>query len=68
MPWMVPGWTNYSAVDSPGGLLLGGTNYGMTGVQASEPVQYSLGMHGCSCLVKIFLFSVFSSNVNSLLP
>ena len=32
MPWMVPGGTNYSAVDSPGGPLLGGTNYSMTGV------------------------------------
>ena len=27
---MVPGGTNYSAVDSPGGPLLGGTNYSMT--------------------------------------
>ena len=30
-PWMVPGGTNYSAVDSPGGPLLGGTTYSMTG-------------------------------------
>ena len=29
-PWMVPGGTNYSAVDSPGGPLLGGTTYSMT--------------------------------------
>ena len=29
-PWVVPGGTNYSAVDSPGGPLLGGTNYSMT--------------------------------------
>ena len=29
-PWMVPGGTNYSAVDSPGGQLLGGTTYSMT--------------------------------------
>ena len=28
--WMVPGGTNYSAVDSPGGLLWGGTTYIMT--------------------------------------
>ena len=27
---VVPGGTNYSAVDSPGGPLLGGTNYSMT--------------------------------------
>ena len=27
---MVPGGTNYSAVDSPGGPLLGGTTYSMT--------------------------------------
>ena len=32
---MVPGGTNYSAVDSPGGLLLGGTTYGMTGSHSS---------------------------------
>jgi len=25
---MVPGGTNYSAVDSPGGLLFGGTAFG----------------------------------------
>jgi len=29
-PWMVPGGTNYSAVDSPRGTLLGGTTYSMT--------------------------------------
>ena len=29
-PWVVPGGTNYSAMDSPGGPLLGGTNYSMT--------------------------------------
>jgi len=29
-PWMVPGGINYSAVDSPGGPLLGGTTYSMT--------------------------------------
>ena len=28
--WMVPGGTNYSAIDSPGGPLLGGTTYSMT--------------------------------------
>ena len=31
-PWMVPGETNYSAVDSPGGPLLGGTNCSMTDI------------------------------------
>ena len=29
-PWMVPGGTNYSAMDSPGGPFLGGTTYSMT--------------------------------------
>ena len=29
-PWMVPGGTNYSAVDSPGGPLLGRNTYSMT--------------------------------------
>ena len=29
-PWMVPGGTNYSALDSPGGPLLGGITYSMT--------------------------------------
>jgi len=29
-PQMVPGGINYSAVDSPRGLLLGGTTYSMT--------------------------------------
>ena len=32
---MVPGGTNYSAVDSPGGPLLGGTKYSMTGLHMS---------------------------------
>ena len=34
-PWMVPGGTNYSAVDSPGGPLLGGTK-SMTVLCTSE--------------------------------
>jgi len=34
-PWMVPGETNYSAMDSPGEPLLGGTTYNMTGPQAA---------------------------------
>ena len=29
-PWMVPGGTNYSSLDSPGGPLLGGTTFSMT--------------------------------------
>ena len=38
---MVPGGTNYSAVDSPGGPLLGGTTYSMT-EQRTEVEVYVL--------------------------
>jgi len=42
---MVPGGTNYSAVDSPGGLLLGETTYSMTVVIASFQVLHHFPLH-----------------------
>ena len=39
-PWMVPGGTNYSAVDSPGGPLLGENTY-------STIVQWQLNRIYC---------------------
>jgi len=54
---MVPGGTSYSAVDGPGGLLLGGTTYSMTDLpsllgpfwmEVMPEVQVSLTLWGDS--------------------